>query len=195
MPILGGLIGWLTNRVAIKMLFRPRTPRRILFMRFHGLIPRRQKELAEQAGQVIEKEILQRHVLKEEIARINIEPHIEKFTEQLIYNGVAPRLKAIPLLGGFVNQNILAQLHQMAHEELTKQSGSLMEQVAEEAETRFDVARIAEKRIAEFDLDTLENVVNQVAKNEFVAIERLGLILGFLVGVAQAAIVYLSSVL
>jgi len=195
MPVLGGMIGWLTNVVAIKMLFRPRMPKRFLFLKFHGLIPRRQAELAEQAGQIIEQEILQRHVLKEEIARINVQPHIEAFTEKMIYEGVAPRLKAIPLLGGFVNNNILAQLHQLATEEMEKQSGPLMDKIATEAETRFDIARLAEKRIADFDLDKLEELVNQIAKTEFKTIERLGLILGFMVGLVQAGVVYLYQVL
>ena len=30
MPLVGGAIGWVTNFLAIRMLFRPRLPRRVL---------------------------------------------------------------------------------------------------------------------------------------------------------------------
>ena len=48
-PILGAVIGYVTNRIAIQMLFRPRTGKRILG--FHvpftpGIIPKNRNELA-----------------------------------------------------------------------------------------------------------------------------------------------------
>lgn len=39
-PLIGGFIGWLTNWVAIKMLFYPREPKKILFVTFQGIFPK-----------------------------------------------------------------------------------------------------------------------------------------------------------
>lgn len=57
LPFVAALIGWFTNFVAVKMLFRPRKAVRILGIRFQGLVPRRQKELAEKIAETVEKKI------------------------------------------------------------------------------------------------------------------------------------------
>ena len=49
-PIISALIGWLTNWVAIRMLFHPRKPILIGNFKLQGLIPRRQPDIAEQAA-------------------------------------------------------------------------------------------------------------------------------------------------
>ena len=53
LPLIGGVIGLVTNYIAVKMIFRPLKRRRILFVPFHGLVPRRQKELAKSIGKVV----------------------------------------------------------------------------------------------------------------------------------------------
>jgi uncharacterized membrane protein YheB (UPF0754 family) len=45
-PAIGGVIGWITNWIAVKMIFRPLRPIRLLGFRLHGLVPRRQADLA-----------------------------------------------------------------------------------------------------------------------------------------------------
>jgi uncharacterized membrane protein YheB (UPF0754 family) len=52
-PFVGALIGWLTNYLAIKMLFRPRQPR-FIFGLLCRVIPRRQRDLALKIGEVVE---------------------------------------------------------------------------------------------------------------------------------------------
>ena len=45
-PLVGAAIGWVTNFLAVKMLFRPRRPVRILGLTVQGLVPKRRRELA-----------------------------------------------------------------------------------------------------------------------------------------------------
>lgn len=64
MPFIAALIGYFTNWVAIKMLFRPHREKRILGIRLPftpGLIPSRRGEMAEKTGSVIA-----RHLVNEE---------------------------------------------------------------------------------------------------------------------------------
>ena len=60
-PVTGASLGWVTNWVAIKMLFYPKEPLNILGIRFnsvHGLFPRHRLEFAEKTG-VLFNQILQ----------------------------------------------------------------------------------------------------------------------------------------
>ncbi len=63
MPLLGGVIGYITNDIAIKMLFRPR--KAVYIGGFHipftpGLIPRQRERIAASIGNVISTQLLNR---------------------------------------------------------------------------------------------------------------------------------------
>ncbi len=66
-PILGGIIGYITNALAIKMLFRPR--RAIYIGKFHipftpGLIPQQKSRIAKSLGQMISGSLLDAETLR-----------------------------------------------------------------------------------------------------------------------------------
>ena len=60
MALIGGVIGWITNVLAIKLMFRPINPIKIpiLNLEIIGLVPKRKKEIAKNIGEVISKELL-----------------------------------------------------------------------------------------------------------------------------------------
>jgi uncharacterized membrane protein YheB (UPF0754 family) len=60
-PVMGAFIGYLTNRIAIRMLFRPLHPWRILGVRLPmtpGIIPAKRGELAEKMGEMVGSHLL-----------------------------------------------------------------------------------------------------------------------------------------
>lgn len=70
-PILGAVIGYVTNRIAIQMLFRPRTEKRILG--FHvpftpGIIPKNRNELAKSIARAVAGELISPEAVR---ARLN----------------------------------------------------------------------------------------------------------------------------
>ena len=192
-PFITAGIGWLTNWVAIQMLFHPRQPIRVTFWKWQGLIPRRQQQLAEEAAEIIEREILQQHMIMHEIRKIELGPYLEDAAHTIVWERIGPQLKAIPLLGGFINDSTLAQFEVIAVAAMKEESGPLMEQVATQFEASVNLKQMIEDNIAAFDLDRLEAIVNQVAKREFRTIERLGAVLGFLIGCAQVALFWLTG--
>ena len=192
-PIVSALIGWLTNRLAIRMLFWPRRPFRFLGLRIQGLIPRRQEDVAERAGVIIEREIFSEGILRKEIQKIDIKPYIDDIALRLVWERIGPRLRSVPLAGKLVTDSLLASLTRMAVREMEKEAGPLLERLSTEAENHLDVRRIVAERIRGFDLDTLETVVQEVAAREFRSIEWAGAILGFIVGLCQLALLALSG--
>ena len=110
-PLITATIGWVTNWLAIKMLFYPRKPLRFFFWKWQGLIPRRQQQLATEAAEIIEREILQQHLILSEIKKIKLSPYLEKTAKAIVWDRIGPQLRAIPLLGNFFNDSILAKLN------------------------------------------------------------------------------------
>ena len=62
MPVFGGLTGWLTDWLALKMIFFPRTPRRYLgLFTWQGMFQRRRMEVSRDYGRLVADEILTVH--------------------------------------------------------------------------------------------------------------------------------------
>ena len=111
----------------------------------------------------------------------------------MVWERIGPQLKAIPLLGGFINEGILAKFEVIAAASMKDEAGPLMEKVATQFEASVNLKQLIEENIAAFDLERLEAIVNEVAKREFKTIERLGAVLGFLIGCLQLLILLLSG--
>ena len=69
-PLLGAIIGYVTNRIAIKMLFRPLEPKRVLGRRVPltpGVIPRNRFDLARTIGRMVSEQLLSPQALREQL--------------------------------------------------------------------------------------------------------------------------------
>ena len=69
-PVVGGVIGYITNDLAIRMLFHPRNPVYIGRHRLPftpGLIPKQKGRIAESIGKVISEQLLNEETLKQTI--------------------------------------------------------------------------------------------------------------------------------
>lgn len=184
-PLITALIGWLTNWLAIKMLFRPKIRLRLGFISIQGVIPKRRQELAKKISAIVERELLSTHTLQQEISHINIQPFLQKLTHRLVHEKLKPKLSNIPLVGSFINESMLLKLEGMANESIEEEANLLMNSFGLEIEKRIHIQRMIEEKINAFDLDKLEDMVLEASKKEFKVIEYLGAILGLLVGLVQ----------
>jgi len=90
-PAIGALIGYVTNAVAIKMLFRPLGEIRLFGIRLPftpGILPRERHKLADSIGRMVEQELFTPAVLRERLARADVRGNIEnvlgKYTDQML---------------------------------------------------------------------------------------------------------------
>lgn len=94
-PIIGGLIGLITNSLAIKMMFRPH--RAIYIGRFHvpftpGLIPKEKERIASAIGEVISKYLLDDATIQKAIC----DPQIKKKATDLLHQWII-RMKQVTI--------------------------------------------------------------------------------------------------
>jgi uncharacterized membrane protein YheB (UPF0754 family) len=90
-PVIGALIGYVTNAVAIKMLFRPLGEIRLFGIRLPftpGILPRERHKLADSIGRMVEQELVTPAVLRERLARADVRTGIENalgaYTNQML---------------------------------------------------------------------------------------------------------------
>jgi len=71
-PLVGAMIGYVTNYIAIRMLFRPLREKRVFGLRIPltpGIIPRRRWELAESIGRMVSSRLLTEDAIRRQLAR------------------------------------------------------------------------------------------------------------------------------
>ena len=83
-PLVGGLIGYITNGIAIKMLFRPLRPlylfgKRVPFTQ--GIIPKERDRIALSVGEVVARELINQETLKENLFSQEMYTKIERSIE------------------------------------------------------------------------------------------------------------------
>ncbi|MDR2048839.1 MAG: DUF445 family protein [Treponema sp.] len=70
-PLGGAVIGYVTNAIAVKMLFRPLNEKRVAGVRLPftpGVLPRRRRRLADSIGAMVERELFTPQALAERLA-------------------------------------------------------------------------------------------------------------------------------
>lgn len=188
LTVVGGLIGWITNILAIKLLFRPITPIKIPVLNFEilGLIPKRKKEIAANIGEVISNELLSiDDILEQALNNSNGENFnsyiIEKIkaiiNEKLNIIPMPFRMMASPYIDEILNKEVPNALSEITADLLIK------------AKENVNIQAIVEEKINELDLEKLEDIIIKVAKKELKHIEILGLVLGSIIGVLQGILV------
>ena len=189
LPLAGALIGYVTNTIAVKMIFRPIRPVRILGIRIQGLMGRRQAELAESIGRVVGAHLVQH----EDIVRSFEKIDFEKVLEDVLDKGLTAKvdeLKSLPLIGGFLTDDRVADIRKSIVDGIMKHKGTILAQLEEAVEEGLDVQTLVEEKVASFDIEKLESLVLEVARKELRSIEVLGAVLGLFVGVAQVFLLW-----
>jgi uncharacterized membrane protein YheB (UPF0754 family) len=187
-PLLGGVIGWVTNWLAVKMIFRPIKPRRFLGIRVQGLIGRRQKDLAKSVGEVVGDHLVQH----EDIVRGFRNVDLEAMLGDVLERGMAPKieeLRNLPLIGGFLTPDRIKDLRSGIVKQVMKQQDVIFEKLEQAVEEGLDVQELVEKKVASFQVEKLEKIVLKVASRELRAIEWLGGVLGVLIGLLQVLLI------
>lgn len=75
-PLVGAIIGYVTNAIAIKMLFRPLRPWYIGRWRVPftpGILPRQREKLADNIGRMVERELITPHLIQQRLAHPEIQ--------------------------------------------------------------------------------------------------------------------------
>ena len=187
LPLVGALIGYGTNRLAVGMIFRPIEPRKFLGFTFQGLVGRRQPELAKSIGNVVGDHLLRPEDLEGVLESIDLEPMVE----QAFAAGLEPKLaefRRMPLVGALLTEERVGDLRAQAVKGVMEQRGVLVEGFQEALDRGLDVHRIVEEKVASFPIARLEALIIEVAARELRSVEVLGGVLGALRGLLQAAL-------
>jgi uncharacterized membrane protein YheB (UPF0754 family) len=188
---IGAVIGWMTNVIAIKLLFRPINPIGIpgLPFQFQGLIPKRKAEIARSIGEVVADEL----VSMEEI----IDKLIEGIDRAMVIEMIKVKVVAMAnekmpsMIPSMFKGMIISSVESMIDENGESIMIELTEKLTHKALEAIDIKEIVEDRINAYDFEKIEAMTIKIAQNELKHIELLGGVIGFVIGLLQGTIVIL----
>ena len=188
-PLVCAFIGWGTNYLAVRMLFRPHQPARFGPFRFQGLIPRRRREVAGNIARTVEEELLCVDDLSAVLERsIDWEEKIEEKIDRIVEEKLHIELwQKLPLWDRFA-EKVALPLKKLLRRELARLILGLQAELIANFRRNLDLHKLVYERIDRFDLRQLEDVVLKVASQELRHIELLGAVLGFVIGAVQVAV-------
>ena len=186
MVIISAAIGWITNWVAIKMLFRPHNEINLGLFKIQGLIPKRRAEIGVGIADVIQNELIS---IKDVIANIDREEFSKRLND-LIDDVLEKNLKTkvkekFPVMQMFFSDKMAKDVSNTIKGIVMENQEKIFEIFSNYAEENIDFSTIITDKISNFSLDKLEEIINGLAKKELKHIEVIGAILGAFIGLVQ----------
>ncbi|MCJ0157335.1 DUF445 family protein [Clostridioides difficile] len=187
LAVIGGFIGYVTNVVAIRLMFRPIEPIKIPILNIEivGLIPKRRAEIAANVGEIIQEEFLSMDEILANIITDEDKEEVVRYIKARVKIIIHEKVSFIP--SGIKNM-IQDYLGEIIESEVKQSIDELSKNIINKANERIDIQKMVEDKINELDLYELEEIIIRIAKKELKHIEFLGLVLGFLIGIAQGLI-------
>ncbi len=170
-PLLGALLGYLTNWIAITLLFRPR--RKILGVQ--GLLEKRKAALARNTAEIIRTYLLNTRELRRLVDRDKARRTIDRLIRR--------QLSLMPGLG----RRLLSRgLRELTYHYFFDSDGYVKEEILKLALNDADLEKIMVDKISRYDIQQLESVIRRASGPEIQFIMLTGGILGFIIGLVEA---------
>lgn len=184
-PFISAIIGYVTNYVAIKMLFYPRRPINLRFVTVQGIFPKRKTVLARRMAKLVAEELLSMDQLKDEIDRQATQGEIKDAIEDEVEKYLREKISSLnPIISSLINDNRILQLRDKICHEIE----SFIPKITHQFFNRLDTVNLENlvfEQVASFTSDKLEHMMMSVIQNELRFIEWAGAFLGFLIGLVQ----------
>jgi uncharacterized membrane protein YheB (UPF0754 family) len=192
-PFISAFIGWFTNWIAIKMLFHPKKPVKILGITFIGIFPKRQVQFAEKLGKLVSDELLSFQDIESKITNpSNIDqlmPQIDAHIDHFLRVKLADQM---PVISMFIGDKTIQQMKSVFMAELKELFPGIMKTYMGNLQRDLDLEKIVVEKVKGFSSDKLEQILNDIMSKEFRFVEIIGGVLGFLIGIIQVILTLIS---
>ena len=186
MIFISATIGWITNWVAIKMLFRPHKEINFGLFKIQGLIPKRRAEIGSGIANIIQNELISVKDVISNIDREEFSKRLDSSIDKVLEKNLKAKVKEkFPVLQMFFTDRMAKDVSNTIKDIIMENQEKIFEIFSNYAEENINFEVIISDKISNFSLDKLEEIITFLAKKELKHIEVIGAILGMLIGAVQ----------
>lgn len=124
-PLLGGVIGYITNDIAIRMLFRPHKAKYVFGIHIPftpGIIPKEKGRIAEAIGGVISENLMNKEVLEKYLLSEDMTGKVRSAVEKFIATQQRNNETVSQFLGHYLSKEEIDTISQNINRSITKQT-------------------------------------------------------------------------
>ena len=192
-PLISAFIGWFTNWIAIKMLFHPREPRKILGFTLQGIFPKRQQQFAEKLGKLVSDELLSFSDIATKITDPknlqSVMPMVDNHIDDFLRKQLPEQM---PIISMFIGDSTIRELKSVFLVKLQELFPEIMHSYMNTLQDQLNLEAIVTEKVAGFSSDKMEQILMSIMQKEFRFVEIIGGVLGFAIGLLQVLITYLQ---
>ncbi len=190
--LIGAMIGWVTNFIAVKMLFRPYKEMNFIFFKIQGLLPKRKNQIGEGIAEVVDKELISIKDIISKISPEDIEENIGVIVDKILESRLKEEIvKNFPMVAFFLSDSMLEKIKGIIRESILDNKDEMITVFAKYLENNVDIKSIIVSKVNAFSLEKVEEIITTLAKKELKHIEYIGAVLGGVIGLVQFAVVTL----
>ena len=187
---IGAMIGWITNFIAIKMLFRPYKEINLIFFKIQGLLPKRRNEIGNSIAEVVNNELVSVKDIISKISPEDIEENIGLIVDRILESRLKEEIvKNFPMAAFFLSDSMLEKIKHIIKQSILDHKEEMINVFAEYFENKVDIKSIIVEKVNGFSLEKIEEIIITLAKKELKHIEYIGAVLGGIIGLVQFAVV------
>ncbi len=189
LPLISAAIGWLTNFLAVKMLFHPRNPIKIGGLNLQGIFPKRKPILAERLSKTITTQLISIDEIMAEAPTMGSDTYLTRKIDNAIDRYLKKELpkNLNPIIAPFISRRRLGIIKKSIKVEIESLIPELKAHYLGEI-SNIDLEKLIYDKILNFPNEQLEALLMAVLKKELRFIELVGAIVGFLIGMVQIGI-------
>lgn len=176
------------------MLFHPKEPKKILGITFQGIFPKRQRQFAEKLGALVSTELISFAEIEAKIVNPENIKKLLPLVEERIDDFLRKKLSDVfPIISMFIGDNTINQLKGVFMTELETLFPELIKSYMKNLESELDLEKMVTDKVYGFSSDKMELILNQIMSKEFRFVEIIGGVLGFIIGLFQVLITFLTT--
>ncbi len=193
-PLFSAFFHWLTIRLALKLLFHPKQPKRILWFTIQGVFPKRQKQFANSLGQLVSQELLSFEDIAGKVTKPENIQAIMPLVEAKVDDFLRHKLSdAMPVISMFIGDKTIDKVKEVFMTELQSMFPQMLEQYMGKLQSELDLEKIVVDKVNGFSTDKLEEILQKIMNKEFQFVEIIGGVLGLLIGIVQVIISHVAK--
>jgi uncharacterized membrane protein YheB (UPF0754 family) len=191
MPIFGGLTGWFTDWLALRMIFNPREPKRYFgVFQWQGLFLKRRKEVAADYGALIAKEIITPHNVMAAVLRGPLADRLFAVVERQVTSALDRQTRlARPLVALTVGSRRYQEIKHSVAEKVMRRMPDTLAYIEDYAEEAMDIRNTLVQKMQELTAEEFEELIRPAFKQDEWILITVGAVLGFGVGELQVLLV------
>lgn len=183
---IGAGIGWITNYVAIKMLFRPYKEINFGLFKIQGLLPKRKHEIGESIAEIIQSELVSLKDIVSSMDKDKLEEKMSEAIDKILEEKLQREItKNFSMIAMFLSSDMLDKIKVIIKNSILENKDKIISMFSDYLEENVDFKGIIVRNVDAFSLEKLEEITYSLAKKEFKHIEVVGAVLGAIIGFTQ----------